>query len=122
MAKRILIVDDEPDFVKMVKMRLEAKGYEVIEAPDGREGIKKAESDRHKPDVILLDIMMPGKDGYTMLRELKAKDKTKTIPVIVVSAKPDMKDLFEIEGIDDYLLKPFEADDLLLRIKRALKE
>ena len=75
-----------------------------------------------KPDVILLDIMMPKKDGYTLMRELKYKEKTNSIPVIVLSAKPGMRDLFGMEGVNDYIVKPFEDKDLLSRIKKALKE
>jgi len=121
MAKRkILIVDDEPDFVKMVRMRLEASGYDVISSLDGSEGVAMAE--REKPDAILLDIMMPKKDGYTVFRELKAKPATKKIPVIVITAKPGMKDLFEMEGVDDYILKPFESEDLQFRVERVLKK
>ena len=116
--KKILIVDDEPDFVEMLKMRLQSKGYEVIYAFNGNEGLKKTED--HRPDVILLDIMMPQKDGYTMLNELKRNEELCRTPVIVVTAKPGMKDLFEIEGVKDYILKPFEAEDLLLRINRAI--
>lgn len=118
--KKILIVDDEPEFVNLVRLRLEANGYEVIDAPDGEEGLKKAEEGN--PDIILLDIMMPKKDGYTLMRELKYKETTKSIPIIVITAKPDMKDLFEIEGFKDYVVKPFEDEDLLLRIKRALSK
>ena len=116
--KKILIVDDEPDFVNLVRVRLEANGYEVIDASNGEEGIKKAEEER--PDIILLDIMMPKKDGYTLMRELKYKETTKSIPIIALTGKPKMKDLFEIEGIKDYVVKPFEDEDLLLRIKKAL--
>ncbi len=118
MPKKILIVDDEPDFVLLLKTRLRGNGYEVITASNGEEGAAKANAD--KPDLILLDIMMPKKDGYTMLQELKANEKTTSIPVIVVTAKPYMRDLFGIEGIKDYIVKPFEDDDLLLRIKRTL--
>ena len=117
---KVLVVDDEPQFVAMVKMRLEANGYEVISTFNGNEGLKSAK--QHRPDVILLDIMMPEKDGYTMLRELRADEQIRDIPVIVVSIKPAMKDLFEIEGVIDYIVKPFETEELLLRIKKALRE
>ena len=116
--KKILIVDDEADLVKMMKIRLEVSNYEVITASDGEEGIKQAEAGN--PDVILLDIMMPKKDGYTLLRELKNKETTKSIPVIVITGKPGMKDLFEIEGVKDYIIKPFEKEDLLSRINITL--
>ena len=119
MAKKILIVDDEEDFVDMVKMRLKANGYETSEAYNGTEGLKKAENEN--PDLILLDIMMPKKDGYTMLRELKVKDATKSIPVIVLTAKSGMKELFEIEGVRDFITKPFDSEDFLLRIAKVLK-
>lgn len=118
--KKILIVDDEPDFVSMVKMRLEANNYDVVEASDGMEGLSKAVEER--PDVILLDIMMPGKDGYTMLRELKLKEEVKGTPVIVITAKPGMGDLFRVEGVEDYIVKPFETEDLLSRIEDVLKK
>lgn len=118
--KKILVIDDEPDFVNLIRVRLEANGYEVIDASNGEEGIKKAEAEN--PDVILLDIMMPNKDGYTLMRELKYKEITKSIPIIVLTAKPGMRDLFGMEGINDYIVKPFEDEELLLRIKKALKE
>lgn len=116
--KKILVVDDEADFVDMVRMRLEANGYEVLTAYNGRDGLEKAKAE--KPDLILLDILMPELDGYTTLKELKNMGETKGIPVLVVTAKPGMKDLFVIEGIADYIVKPFDDEDLLLRIKRAL--
>lgn len=119
-AKRtILIVDDEIDFVNMIKIRLESKDYRVIGANDGQEGLKKAQ--KEKPDAILLDILMPGKDGYTMMRELKLNEDTKDIPVIVVTAKTGMSDLFELEGVEDYLVKPFDDKELLKRIEKVLK-
>ena len=116
--KKILIVDDETEFVHMVRLRLEANGYSVIEAHNGVEGMKKVESE--KPDLIILDVMMPEKDGYTMARELKVKDATKSIPVMIVTAKTGMKDSFEIEGISEYVIKPFDGDDLVRRIKKLL--
>ena len=116
--KKILVIDDELDFVNLVKVRLEANGYEVIDALNGEDGLKKAEAEN--PDLILLDIMMPKKDGYTLLRELKYKEATKSIPVIVLTAKPGMRDLFGMEGVSDYIVKPFEDEELLLRIKKTL--
>lgn len=118
--RKILIVDDEIDFVNMIKIRLEAKDYEVLGANDGQEGLNMAQEE--KPDVILLDILMPDKDGYTMIRELKLSDDTKDIPVIVVTAKTGMSDLFKVEGIDNYLVKPFDDKELLKRIEKVLKD
>jgi len=118
--KKILVIDDEPDFVNLIRVRLEANGYEVIEAYEGEEGLKKAKAEN--PDVILLDIMMPKNDGYTLMRALKNKETTESIPIIVLTAKPGMRDLLVMEGVDDYIVKPFEDEELLLRIKKALKE
>lgn len=118
--KKILIVDDEPDFVSMVRMRLEANNYDVIEASNGQEGLEKAIGE--SPDLILLDIMMPEKDGYTMLRELELKQGVKSIPVIVITAKPGMGDLFQMEGVENYIVKPFETEVLLSRIAEALNK
>ncbi|MDD5355781.1 MAG: response regulator transcription factor [Candidatus Omnitrophica bacterium] len=116
---KILIIDDEPDFAQLVKKRLEISGYEVAIAVNGNEGLKKIKTE--KPDVVLLDILMPEKDGYTMLQEMKGDESISMTPVIVVTAKPFMQDLFAIEGINDYLIKPVDDGDLLLRIKLALE-
>ena len=120
MAKKILVVDDEPELVKALKIRLESAGYEVIPAYDGEEGIMKAREEN--PDLIVLDIMMPKMDGFTTLKELKKRSKNKPLPpVIVLTAKPKMQDLFATEGIKDYVVKPFEHQDLLDRIDKLLK-
>ena len=115
---KILIIDDEPDFAQLLKKRLENNDYEVDIAINGNEGLKKAKAG--KPDLILLDILMPEKDGYTMLQEMKGDESINKTPVIVVTAKPYMQDLFGIEGIHDYLVKPVDDEDLLLRIKLVL--
>lgn len=121
--KRILVVDDEPELVKALKIRLESARYEVITAHDGEEGIMKAREEN--PDLIILDIMMPKMDGFTTLKELKkrCKESDKPLPpVIVLTAKEKMQDLFAIEGVKDYVVKPFEHQDLLDRIVKLLKE
>ena len=116
--KKILVIDDEPDLVKMVKMRLEANGYEVAVAFDGEEGLKVAQEEI--PDLILLDITMPKKDGYTFLLELKENEATKSIPVIALTAKPKMKDIFEFEGVKDYITKPCDSAQLLSKIEEII--
>lgn len=117
--KKILVIDDEMELVMAIKIRLEAAGYEVVTAYDGQEGLAVAE--RAKPNLVLLDISMPVMDGYTALRELRARYNRETLPVIMLTAKGRMRDLFELEGIEDYIVKPFEYDDLLLRIDRTLR-
>lgn len=87
-------------------------------AADGLEGLKKVKAE--KPDLILLDILMPRMDGFTFLLELRKDEKAHNIPVIVLTAKEMMQDLFKMEGISDYLVKPFEAEDLLARVQKYI--
>ena len=119
MKKRILVVEDEPGLVVMLKARLESKGYRVDSAYDGLEGVKKARKIR--PDIILVDIMMPKLDGYSMAKQLREDDLTTGIPIIVVSIKDTMRELFRGLGINHYFTKPVEIKDLLQAIKNLLK-
>ena len=118
--KKILIVDDEPAILIVSRRRLEANGYEVVTAASGKEGIEKAVT--CKPDLVLLDIIMPGLDGYEVCRRLKSSEKTREIPVIIFTASSPRDDSGEkaIEfGAVGYLTKPFESDDLLSIIERS---
>jgi len=117
MGKRILIIDDEPHIIKVIKSRLEINDYEVITASDGEEGMEKVKTD--SPDLIVLDMLMPKMDGYTFVRELK--NTGKKIPVIVLTAKHEVEGTF-IEGeVKECILKPFQPDDLLNKINKHLK-
>lgn len=118
--KRILVIDDEPDLVKAVALRLEANGYEVIQAFGGEEGLRKAKEEN--PDLIILDIMMPKMDGYMFILELRESLGDVLPPIIVLTVKEKMEDLFAVEGIKDYVIKPFEHQDILNRIKRLLEK
>ena len=117
--KRILVIDDEPEFVDMVKMRLEANDYLVLSAGDGIEGLRKAQEEEGI-DLILLDVMMPGKDGFAVLSELKRDRRTRRIPVVMLTAKGESRAIFESQnrGAVDYIIKPFESQDLLDVLKR----
>ena len=116
-GKKILIIDDEPEFVEMLKMRLEKSGYNVVTAGNTDEAMDIIKCG---PDLVLLDIMMPRVDGYTLYRQLKKDDATKSIPVIVVTAKPEMKELFQAEGVTDYLVKPIDDEELMATIEKTL--
>lgn len=118
----ILTVDDTPENLEILRMRLEAQGYEVVDAADGEEGLDKARELR--PDLVLLDIMMPKRDGISVVREMKADADLRHIPVILVTAKADTKDvvLGLDAGGDDYLSKPFEHSALLARVRSMLRQ
>jgi DNA-binding response OmpR family regulator len=116
--KKVLYIDDEVVLVEMMKIRLRSKGYEIIYAYDGFEGIKLAE--KENPDLILLDIIMPKMDGIEVCRKLKSNNKTAGIPVILFSAK-DFRELTCIMdncGADDCISKPFESKMLLEKMER----
>lgn len=117
--KKILVVDDEPHIVETLKDRLEFAGYTIVTACDGEEGLKKAKEE--KPDLILLDILMPKIDGYNFLRILKLDEDIKDIPVIMLTAKADMKGLFAPEGIVGYVTKPFDQKELLDKIEKIFE-
>src|SRR6185312_16891684 len=111
--KRALIVDDDPMIVKLQSMILTKAGYEIDTAANGREGIDRAA--QGTPDVVLLDVMMPGLDGLEVTRQLKADPRTSAIPVVLVSARTGSEDVAagRAAGASDYLRKPFDPDDLI---------
>ena len=118
-GKKILLADDEQQLALALKIRLESRGYQVTTAPDGRKALELAEKER--PDLVILDVVMPLMDGYACLRELNHHFGRGALPVIILTARDRMKELFELEGIEDYVVKPFDHDDLLLRIERVFK-
>ena len=121
-TKRILIVDDEEGIVKLVKMYLEHHCYEVITANDGHEGLSKAKTE--KPDLIVLDLMLPKMDGYKVCGLLKRDARYAKTPVILFTAKAQEKDvkLGQEVGADAYITKPFEPEVLLSKIEELTKE
>ena len=119
--KRILVVDDEADLREMLSLRLEANGYEVLTAADGEEGLAKAR--KEKPDLIILDLMLPKVDGYKICLMLKYDEKYKKIPIILFTARAQETDVSmgEEVGADAYIIKPFEPGILLAKIKELIK-
>ena len=120
MSKRILMVDDEADLVKVVHVRLAANGYEVIAASNGLEGLEKAQ--KEKPDLILLDVMMPRMHGLDVLAKLKANPETASISVLMLTAKDDTVSISKAKalGAKDYIVKPFNFEALVDSVKTYL--
>ena len=118
--KKILIVDDEPDLVTLLKAELEARGYDVVVAMNGEEGVRTALLE--KPDLLILDIMMPVMSGYEALSRLRNNQRTKRLPVIILSAKGETYSILDLQklGATDYLIKPFESEELLATIQRYI--
>jgi two-component system phosphate regulon response regulator PhoB len=119
--QRILIVEDEQDIADLIGFNLQRAGFDVLTAHDGIQGTETAL--RERPDLIVLDLMLPGRDGYAVFRELKRDPRTATIPVIMLTARAQTEDRIQgLEaGADDYLTKPFSPKELLLRVQAILK-
>jgi len=130
MPKKILVVDDDPDLQRQMKALLGTKGYQVVAAYDGDEGLQKVVEER--PDLIVLDVMMPVKDGFTACRELKTDDRYyffSHIPVIMLTVYPEDREKLHLsmrEGMtmeaEDYIQKPFDPQELLSRVEELLKK
>ena len=120
--KRILIVDDEDDLRKMLKLRLQALDYDILEASDGHDGLDKARLTN--PDLMILDVMLPKMDGYKVCRMLKFDEKYKHIPIIMFTSRGDdeHRATGKEVGADAYVQKPFEAEELVGKIKELLKK
>ena len=118
--KRILCVEDESEMIDLMRLILERKGFDFVGAEGGQAGLDTIR--REKPDLILLDLMMPGVDGWEVYRQLKADARLKDIPVIVVTAKAQSIDKvlgLHIARVDDYVTKPFGPQELLASINRV---
>ncbi|MEE2736034.1 MAG: response regulator [Pseudomonadota bacterium] len=119
--KKIIVVEDEPDLVDVVTYNLEREGYSVLASQRGDEGLNLIRSEA--PDLVLLDLMLPGMDGLSICRQMKSDSSTKEIPIIIASAKGEESDVvIGLEmGADDYLAKPFSPRELLARIRAVLR-
>ena len=119
---KILVIEDNPFMSKLLESRLKANDYEVIVAFDGKSALEKVQV--VKPDLILLDVNMPGMDGFQVASKLKKNDRTKAIPLIFVTARGDKRDIIEgiAIGAVTYIIKPFTPEHLLNEIKQALQK
>ncbi len=120
MSKKILVVDDSRTDLEMITNILESKGYDVIRATNGDEAIMQATTQH--PDLIILDVIMPGKDGFQTCRQLKKDENTKDIIIVLLTSKDGKTDKYwgKKQGADDYITKPFIPDELVMSISRFL--
>ncbi len=120
MGERVLVIDDEPPIRLLCRVNLEAEGMEVLEAADGLDGVAVARE--QEPDVILLDVMMPGLDGWRVAEELLDDERTQAIPIIFLTARAELRD--RARGLDlggvDYVTKPFNPVDLAPLVRDLL--
>ncbi len=120
MTTKIVLAEDEPQIARLIEFKLKKEGYQVIWKENGKEALEAIKED--KPDLILLDIMMPVMGGYEVLRHIKKDEGLKDIPVIMLTARAQEKDV--VKGIDlgaeDYITKPFHPAELLARVRRIL--
>jgi two-component system alkaline phosphatase synthesis response regulator PhoP len=116
--KRILVIEDEGHIAEGLRLNLALQGYDVMIAPDGVSGLDQWK--KWQPDLIVLDIMLPGIDGFAVLQSIRLEDEQ--VPILILSAKSALDDKVKglSHGVDDYLTKPFELEELLLRIERLL--
>ena len=120
--KCILCIEDEPEMIDLMRLILGRRGFEVKGATSGVAGLKMIREE--KPDLVLLDLMMPEMDGWEVYQQIKADEKTKGIPVIVVTAKAQSIDRvlgLHIAKVDDYIAKPFSPQDLMNSVEKVLK-
>ncbi len=115
---KILVCDDERHIVRLIQVNLERQGYTVTTAFDGKEGLEKIRTE--KPDLVVLDVMMPYMDGFEVLKTIRREPETESLPVIMLTAKAQDKDVFEgyHYGADMYLTKPFNPMELVAFVKR----
>ena len=121
--KKILCIEDEPEMIDLIRLILGRRGFEVAGAGGGKEGLEKVRQEL--PDLVLLDLMMPDMDGWEVYQQMKADEKTKDIPVIVVTAKAQSIDKvlgLHIAKVDDYIAKPFSPQELLNSVDKVFGE
>jgi len=120
--KKILFIEDEPDQIMMISLRLKKNGYDVVSSMDGETGLQMAV--KEKPDLALVDVLMPGMDGFEVCRRLRKDPATKHIPIISTTAAgmDDVERQCIAAGADDCVRKPYDSADLLMKINRLLEK
>jgi two-component system alkaline phosphatase synthesis response regulator PhoP len=118
---KVLVIEDEPDILEVIQYNLEREGYKVVVCRNGEQGLSRIRTDN--PDLVILDLMLPGMDGVEVCRQVKADPVTRAIPIVMVTAKSEESDIVLGLGIgaDDYITKPFSPRELVARIKVVLR-
>jgi len=122
-VKHIVCIEDEPEMIDLIQLILNRRGFEVLGAPGGKEGLEMVR--KTLPDLVLLDLMMPDMDGWEVYQQMKADDSTRNIPVIVVTAKAQNIDKvlgLHIAKVDDYIAKPFGPQELIDSVEKVLSQ
>jgi DNA-binding response OmpR family regulator len=117
-TKKLLVVDDDPDILDALQFLLEDVGYKVTTTEKGEYAENLHDTNDGLPDVIILDVLLSGKDGRLICQKLKSQEETKRIPIIMMSAHPDAKRSVAVVGADDFLGKPYDVDELLTKIAK----
>ena len=120
-SRHILCIEDEPEMIDLIRLILGRRGFEVVGAAGGKEGLEKVR--QQPPDLILLDLMMPDMDGWEVYQQMKADENTRSIPVIVITAKAQSIDKvlgLHVAKVEDYIAKPFSPQDLLNSVEKVL--
>jgi two-component system alkaline phosphatase synthesis response regulator PhoP len=121
MSKKILVIEDDPSTLRLIKYTLQQEGYQVLTAPNGLEGLRKAKNE--EPDLIILDVLLPGVDGFEICHRLRAEPQTAQLPILMVSGKA--REIDKATGLkmgaDDYITKPWHRPELLTKIAVMLQ-
>ncbi len=120
-VRRIVCIEDEPEMIELIQLILNRRGFEVLGAPGGKEGLELVR--KTHPDLVLLDLMMPEMDGWEVYQQIKAEESTRNIPVIIVTAKAQNIDKvlgLHIAKVDDYIAKPFGPQELIDSVEKIL--
>jgi DNA-binding response OmpR family regulator len=116
--KKILVIDDDAGVRVFMSKRFETEGYTPLVAATGEEGLHMLYQD--KPQLVILDVMMPGVDGFTFMREMRADETLKKIPVIVATAREDLRDIFKMEGAQGFFVKPVPMDEVMEKVRALI--
>jgi DNA-binding response OmpR family regulator len=119
MAKKVLVVDDEPEMLNLIRFTLQQGGYDIVTCDTGRHAWNAIID--NKPDLLLLDVMLPGIDGYSLQIKISQDEATKNIPIIVLTALEPSRTLFKkFEQVKGFMTKPFKTDDLLAEVEKVI--